>query len=198
MLIMWSLFRARDYLADFRLLPWNMPELRNFARNLPLRVMCYLGKCVYVERGADAAKRRRTLDKFAHLLERRELLLIFPEGGRSRSGTFDVAAVTYSVGELALATPGTKILCVYMRGRAQASWSNFPARGDVFDPRVTLLDPPAVEPGRRGARSVALAIGERLAAMEAAHFAELGALAAAPRAGADATPAGLRDARARG
>ena len=197
MLIMWALFSARDYLADFRLLPWNMPELRNFARNAPLRVMCYLGKCVYVERGADAAKRRRTLDKFTHLLERRELLLIFPEGGRSRSGAFDEAAVTYSVGELVLARPGTKILCVYMRGRAQATWSNFPARGDTFDPLVTLLDPPPVEPGRRGARTIAQAIGARLAGMEAQYFAELGPLAATPQSAKEqgATPhAPLQDA----
>jgi hypothetical protein len=166
MIIMWALGSFWTYLTEFRRLPWNMPEMRNFARNPVLRLMCYLGKCIYVERGGSLAARRETLDSFRHVLSLGDWALIFPEGGRSRTGRIDQENATYSVGELYLEVPDVKILCVYLRGEAQTTWGFFPKFGDRFRADARLLTPTTHGEGKRGARDVAREIIRELAAME--------------------------------
>lgn len=173
LVIMWALFPFSSYLRDFRRLPWNMPEARNFARNLWLRTMCYLGKCVYVTRGGALASRRATVETFKSLLSQGEWILIFPEGGRSRTGMVDPEVATYTVGELFLATPNARLLCVYARGEAQKTWGALPKRGDVFHLYATLVAAPealALGTGRRAAREVAQTITSTLVALEQKWF----------------------------
>src|SRR5690606_36873849 len=72
--------------TNFRLFPWNVPELSNFGTNLPIKIMCYLGKCVYVERRGSAESRKLTTEKLKYLLNNGQIVCLFPEGGRSRTG----------------------------------------------------------------------------------------------------------------
>src|SRR5262249_10167430 len=78
--------------------PWNTPERENFARTWPMRALVWLMKCIPVRRGGDRREVGFVLARIGWLLSRGEVALIFPEGGRSRTGRVDTAARTYGVG----------------------------------------------------------------------------------------------------
>ena len=90
------------------------------------------------------------LERLAYLLARGEVGLIFPEGGRSRSGRVDADAAAYGVGRLVKAVPGCRVLCVYLRGARQESWSDLPARGERFRVALAALEPKTDAAGLRG------------------------------------------------
>ena len=95
-----------------------------------------------------------------------ERVLVFPEGGRSRSGRVDLAQAAYGVGRLVRALPGCRVLCVYLRGARQETFSDLPARGDVFHVATTVLEPTSSERGLRGERDIARQIVGTLVALE--------------------------------
>src|SRR5690606_18124629 len=100
------------YFRHFRLLPWNVPEKANFSGTLLWNVTSFLGKCVYVQRGGPRHEVRRTLGRLVHLLRSGDVVSIFPEGGRSRTGRVDTENFAYGVGQLLLAVPEARVLCV--------------------------------------------------------------------------------------
>ena len=97
------------YVAHFAALPWNMPERDNFSRTWWLRIATYVMKCIPVERGGDRREIGRTVERFSYLLSRGDVGLIFPEGGRSRSGRVDLRGLHLRCrarGEVAARLPG--------------------------------------------------------------------------------------------
>lgn len=160
------------FLRHFRALPWNVPEERNFASTRLRRALAYVYKCVPVRRGGDRAGVAGTLERFIHLLARGEAGLLFPEGGRSRSGRVELESAAYGVGRIVKALPGCRVLCVYVRGEHQRSWSSVPERGERLHVRVDTLEPKSDHAGLRGSRDIARQINARLIEMEQAHFAE--------------------------
>jgi 1-acyl-sn-glycerol-3-phosphate acyltransferase len=165
-LVAWALGSPAWYLAHHAALPWNVPERRNFTGSLVSRVLVYLMKCVPVTRGGDRAEVAAVLGRLSHLLARGETLLLFPEGGRSRSGRVEEESATYGVGRLLGAVPGCRVLCVYLRGARQQSFSDLPARGERFHVRCATLRPASPSAGLRGARDVSRQIVRTLAALE--------------------------------
>jgi hypothetical protein len=162
----WAIGFGRDYLVDFGALPWNTPERVHFASTWWKRALAYVYKCVPVKRGSDRAEVARVLEKVRFLLARGETALVFPEGGRSRSGRVDVDAAAYGVGRLVTALPGCRVLCVYLRGAGQESWSDLPRRGERFHVAVSCLEPKSDQRGLRGSLDVARQITARLAELE--------------------------------
>lgn len=160
----------RDYLLDFGALPWNTPERVHFASNWWKRLLAYLYKCVPVTRGADRAEVAKVLDKVRFLMERGEVALVFPEGGRSRSGRVDVEAAAYGVGRIVNALPGCRVLCVYLRGEGQQDYSDLPRRGERFHVSVAAIEPKSDRSGLRGSLEVARQITAQLAEMERRYF----------------------------
>jgi 1-acyl-sn-glycerol-3-phosphate acyltransferase len=168
--VAWALGSPWLYLRRFAALPWNVPERRNFASSWLQRVLVYLMKCVPIERGSDRKAVGAVLDRLAYLLARGEAVLIFPEGGRSRTGRIDGQTQTYGVGRLAAEVPGCKVLCVYLRGASQETWSALPRRGERFAVQVEVLEPGDRTRGLRGSVELSRRILARLAAMEGAYF----------------------------
>ncbi len=166
----WALGGMGTYLRHFAWLPWNTPEEVNFASTWWKRALVYLLKCVPVKRGDDRAEVARVLDKVALLLGLGESVLIFPEGGRSRSGRVDEEAAAYGVGRLVNHVPGCRVFCVYLRGRRQETWGGSPRRGEIFDVRGSTLEPKTDHKGLRGSVEVSRQIVRRLADMERSHF----------------------------
>jgi len=115
-LIAWALGSPGWFLAHYGALPWNVPERRNFGGSLASRLLVYLMKCVPVTRGGDRAEVAGALGRLVHLLGRGEAVLVFPEGGRSRSGRVDVENATYGVGRMIGDLPRCRVLCIYLRG----------------------------------------------------------------------------------
>jgi 1-acyl-sn-glycerol-3-phosphate acyltransferase len=158
------------YITHFGALPWNTPERDNFSRTWWLRLAIWVMKCIPVERGGDRREVGRTLERFGWMLAQGDVGLIFPEGGRSRSGRIDAEAATYGVGRVVKSLPGCRVLCVYLRGERQASYSDAPARGERFRLLFAPLEPKTEHVGMRGSLAITRQILARLAALETEWF----------------------------
>ena len=166
----WALGSPGWYVRNYPALPWNTPERENFASTWWKRVLTWLMKCVPIVRGGDRGAVGATLNRLAYLMQQGEAVLVFPEGGRSRTGRVDAEAVTYGVGRLVKASPGCRVLCVYLRGESQETWTGLPARGERFHIQLECFEPKTDKKGMRGTLDLNDQILSRLQAMEAAHF----------------------------
>jgi len=170
-IIAWALGSAMSYVWDYAALPWNLPESQNFASNPLNRLLVYVMKCIPITRGSNLEEVGHALAKVAWLLERGETALVFPEGGRSRTGRVDADAVTYGAGRIVNALGGCRVLCVYLRGDHQETWSELAVRGERFRVLLDCFEPRSEKKGLRASLDVSRQILARLAALEARHFA---------------------------
>jgi 1-acyl-sn-glycerol-3-phosphate acyltransferase len=133
--------------------------------------MCYLGKCILLPNREDQSEIKIAMSKIRFLLENKQYILLFPEGTRSNTGRVDDQNFAYGSGELLQTVPGTKVLCVYMRGDHQTGKSKFPIRGEKFSISLKLIDPVTTEKGLRGSRDLSRQIVKTLVEMEQEYFA---------------------------
>ena len=169
-LIAYALGPPLWYVLHFSSLPWNIPDQANFAGTWIQRILSYVYKCVPIDRGGSREDVANTLTRFTYLLGRGEVGLIFPEGGRSRSGRVDVENAAYGVGRIVKNVPGCRVLCVYLRGRRQESYTNLPRRGDHLQTRLACIEPKTDHAGLRGSRDIARQILSQIAELEREHF----------------------------
>ena len=169
-LVAWALGSPGWFLAHYAALPWNVPERRNFTGSLLSRLLVYVMKCVPVTRGGDRREVGGVLGTLAYLLGRGEAVLVFPEGGRSRTGRVEVADAAYGVGRVIGALDGCRVLCVYLRGEHQDGLSDLPVRRERFRVRVATVRPASEERGMRRARDLARQVAGTLAQLERHHF----------------------------
>jgi len=167
-LIGWALASPVFYVRHFSRLPWNVPERSIFAANLPLLLGTYILKCIPIVRGGRRKDIAQTLARVVHVLRRGETALIFPEGRRSRSGRVELDAAEPGVGRVVRAVEGCRVLCVYLRGRRQTSFSKAPVRGDHFHVALRVVEPKSDERGLRASRGIARQITQTLVEMEEA------------------------------
>jgi 1-acyl-sn-glycerol-3-phosphate acyltransferase len=169
-LIAYALGSPLWYVLHFASLPWNVPDRNTFAAKPWQRVLTYVFKCLPIERGGPRTEIAGALARFVYVLRRGEVGLIFPEGGRSRTGRVDVENAAYGVGRIVKGVPGCRVLCVYLRGDAQHDYSGLPARGDTLRARIAWLEPKTDKSGLRGSLEVSRQILARLAELEREHF----------------------------
>lgn len=159
------------YLLHYRRFPWNLPERSNFNRNVADTILCYLMKCIPISRGGDRAEVKRTLEKCDHLLATGDAILVFPEGGRSRTGRIDMENFAYGVGRFVKNLDRMKIMCIYLRGDQQETWSSIPKPGDTFTMDVEVFEPRRLDyEGLKAQRDYAGQIIRQLARMEEGYF----------------------------
>jgi 1-acyl-sn-glycerol-3-phosphate acyltransferase len=169
-LIAWALGSPWWYFRHFDSLPWNVPERSIFAGTPVMRAMVYILKCLPIERGGKRSEVTGVLKKIAHVISRREVALIFPEAGRSRTGRVDVESAASGVGRVVRSLPRCQVLCVYLRGERQASYSGRPIRGERFHGALALIEPKTDHSGLRGSRDISQQVAARLADMEQEYF----------------------------
>lgn len=170
LLLLWALVPGWKCLWDSALMPWNLPDKTNFSGNIFIRTLCYFGRCLYVFRGGPREEIRRMLLKVQWLLGHGHSIMIFPEGGRSRTGRVDTENFSYGVGNIVQECPEVRVLCIFMRGKSQTSYSTFPARGEEFYFDMQMIRPRAEANGLRGAREIARQIVGTLAQLEGKYF----------------------------
>lgn len=173
-LVAWALGGSWWYVRHYQRMPWNLPERTNFAHNVVSRVGAWMAKCIPVTRGGRRDLVAGALGKIKYVLARGETALVFPEGGRSRSGRVEPETVTYGVGRILTAVPDCRTICVYLRGDRQEGWSAVPPRGDRFTVDFQVVEPRSEGSGLRQARDLARQIAEHLAHMEEQYFARRG------------------------
>lgn len=169
-LISWAMGSPFWFFLHFSALPWNVPERSNFAAATWQKLLIYALKCVPIERGGSRTEAAAVLARVAHLLRNGESVLIFPEAGRSRSGRVEVESAATGVGRVIRSVEGCRVLCVYLRGDHQESFSRIPARGERFHVAMSELEPKTDQHGLRGSRDLVRQVVRRLAEMEAEHF----------------------------
>lgn len=165
-------FSLVGHIIHYKRLAWNLPERSNFQSNIFLAVLCYLSKCIPVDRGGSREKMRQVLDQCIYLLRNRHTIMIFPEGGRSRTGRVDKENFSYGVGRFIQDVEDCKVMCIYLRGDKQHKYSLIPAWGDKFYAQMEVFQPtPVVQEGLRAQREYASQIIQKLAQMEETYFA---------------------------
>ena len=169
-MIAWALGSPWWYLRHFSSLPWNVPERSIFAGTAAMRAAVYVLKCLPIERGGSRAEVMRVLRKLAHVISNGEVALIFPEAGRSRTGRVNLESAAIGVGRVYRSVPRCQVLCVYLRGDRQVSYSGMPVRGEVFRGSLALIEPKTDQAGLRGSRDIAQQIVARLGALEQEYF----------------------------
>ena len=112
-------------------------------------------------------KTKKMLDKCMYLMRSGQNIMIFPEGGRSRTGRVDKEGFSYGVGRFVQDVEDCKIMCVYMRGDKQATYGFIPAWGEKFYAQMEVFTPErAAAGGLRAQREYAAQIIDKLAQME--------------------------------
>lgn len=170
-ILAYAMLPAWRYIFQYKLLPWNVPERMNFNRNPLVGLSCFLTKCIPVVRGGNRDAVRSAMGKCAYLLGKGENLMIFPEGTRSRDGRVNTAEFSYGTGRLFCGIPDCRVMCVYMRGDSQETYSNFPRYGETFTIAVEECRPETESRGLRGQRDCAAQIVKCLSEMEQRYFA---------------------------
>ena len=106
----------------------------------------------------------------SYLLGRGERALVFPEGGRSRRGQICTEHVAGGVGRIVGSVPGCRVLVVYLRGRQQQKWGDYPVKGDVLDVSLCCIEPKTDARGARRSRDISEQIVKQLTRMEREYF----------------------------
>ena len=167
----WAFAAPLRYFLQYRLLSWNLPAVENATRRFSWRVITYLSKCILINRLGDANHTGTLIEKVCYLLRAGELVMIFPEGTRSRTGRVEPQMVNYGIGRILDQLPDCQVLCVYLRGREQRAYSDFPKRGEVFDIDMQLIKPTTSQHGLRALRDLSLQVISKIKEMEQAYFA---------------------------
>lgn len=175
LVVSYGMLSFADHILHFRRVLWNLPERKNFQRNPFLALLCYLVKCLPVDRGGSREELQRLMEKCARVMGWGQSLLIFPEGGRSRTALINQENFSYGVGRFLDENSDCRVMCVYLRGDGQERYGMMPRRRERFTMVVEVFDPGVVEGGGlRRQREYARRIIERLAGMEAEYFARRG------------------------
>jgi len=132
--------------------------------------MIFLLKCIAITRGGSREGVASVLERIRYLLSKGETALLFPEAGRSRTGRVDEAAAAWGVGRVVGAVPRCRVLVVYLRGRKQTTWSDFPEKGDTIDVLISCIEPKSDARGVRRSLDLSRQVTRRLKQMEEDHF----------------------------
>jgi 1-acyl-sn-glycerol-3-phosphate acyltransferase len=169
-IIAWAINPWWRIALHFNELPWNTPERRNFAATWLSRILIYLAKCVPISRGGERTEVANVLTRITYLLSRGEVAVLFPEGGRSRTGRVSSDSLAWGVGRIVSALPTCRVVCVYLRGSTQETWGSIPNVGDSFYLDMECIEPKSDFRGARRSRDLANQIVTKLTNLERKYF----------------------------
>ena len=174
-LIIWALASNFWYLFNYRAFTWNVPAGDFFKKKLHYHAILYLTKCIFIDRKGSPAHKNAVLNLCRYLLAKGNIVLIFPEGQRSRDGRFDVNRLRFGTGKILTSLENARVLCVYIRSPLQKGFSNYPPRGSRFSLNMKLIQPNVDEPTKKQASIAAVKeIGGVIEQMENEFFAAHG------------------------
>ncbi len=134
----------------------------------------------FISRNASSstAKVRRRhknaiLNLCRYLLAKGNVVLVFPEGQRSRTGTFDIDRLRFGVGKILTSLKDPQVLCIYLRSDKQKKYTNYPPKGSRFTMKMKVIEPD-LNNGIKKQASIAVVkeIGQTIKAMEDEYFAQ--------------------------
>ena len=158
------------HLFKFSQLAWHLPEKSNFAHNFKWRTLCYLGKCIPVIRSGSREETKRVMQKMLYVLDRGDVISIFPEGTRSRSGLIDDENFSYGVGQILKHYDHSRILCIYMRDKNDGGFAKFPKKDADYYFKLEMFNPTSELKGNRKAKDLSTQVVKKLKEMEDQFF----------------------------
>jgi hypothetical protein len=168
--IIWALGSNAWYLRNFRTLSWNLPAQDFFGSRMLFRAIGLFSKCIFLDRKGSRGHKHQIFGICRHLLSQGEVLTIFPEGRRSRTGRFERKDLAPGVGRLVAEVARCRVLCLYLRADRQLTFSAAPPRGSRFSLDLVTLDFDEEERSRERAGRILEEIGATIAAQEARFF----------------------------
>ena len=170
-LITWAIGSGPWYVMNFKRFSWNLPAGDFFKKKAFHRFVGLIAKCIFIYRNGSKEHKQSVIDLCTQLVRNGEVVTIFPEGKRSRTGRFDPDALTYGVGKIVTGLGGhCRVFCVYLRGDMQKTFSNYPPRNSRFHMGTRLIHVRTSKGGREGYAEVVSKVGSNLKAMEDAYF----------------------------
>lgn len=158
------------YFLNFSSFPWNLPEKSNYYHKPLWRIFCYLGKCIPVQRMTGAANTKKTMAQIQYVLSRGDVISIFPEGTRSRTGIIDDQNFSYGTGEILKNMKLATVICIYLRGSRNGGFANFPDKNELFHIEIESFNPVSEYTGLRKVKDLSTQIIHQLKNMEAKYF----------------------------
>ena len=170
-LIIWALASNFWYFFNYKAFTWNVPAGDFFKKKLHYHAVLYLTKCIFIDRKGSPAHKNAVLNLCRYLLAKGNVVLIFPEGERSRSGVFDVDRLRFGVGKIVTSLDCARVLCIHLRGDKQKGFSNYPQKNSRFKLSMSLIEP-TFDPSSRKQSSIAVVkqIGSEIKRMEIAYL----------------------------
>lgn len=171
-ILIWAFGSNIWYLFNYRAFMWNIPAGDFFKKKLVYHAVLYLTKCIFIDRKGSPAHKNAVLDLCRYLLEKGNVVLIFPEGQRSRTGLFDGERLRFGAGKILTALDSPQVLCVHIRSPLQKSYSNYPPKGSRFQIQLKLISPDISEEisPKRASIEAVRQIGAEISKMEEAFF----------------------------
>ena len=170
MLIIWALGSNWWYFWNYRYFSWNLPAGEVFKKKFYFRYVFYWGKCIFIHRDGSKEHKDEVISMAHDLVKQGQVLTVFPEGRRSRTGRFEVDHITLGVGKIIQTLGECYVLCLYLRGDKQAGHSNYPPRGSVFRPLIKLIKVKADENNRRAYVEISNEISKNIQELENHYF----------------------------
>jgi len=174
-LIIWALASNFWYVSNYEAFTWNLPAGDFFKKKLRYHATLYLTKCIFLDRKGSAAHKNAVLNLCRHLLEKGNVVLIFPEGQRSRTGIFDNERLRFGVGKIISSLENAQVLCIYLRSDKQETFSNYPPKNSTFKLKMRVIEPQVNKEEKKKSSIEAVGeIGATIKQMEEEFFAEIG------------------------
>ncbi len=171
-LMHWGLGSGSWYFFNFSKFSWNLPAGDFFKKKLFHRFMGAVSKCLFIHRDGSKEHKQSVMNMCTQLVQNGEVVTLFPEGRRSRTGRFDPDKLTYGVGKMVMDLGGScQVLCCYVRGNKQDSYSNYPPKGSRIHFDLELIQARSVLNGREAYQEIVERIGGVIKRMEDQHFA---------------------------
>jgi 1-acyl-sn-glycerol-3-phosphate acyltransferase len=171
-LIIWALASNFWYLFNYKAFTWNVPAGDFFKKKLHYHAVLYLTKCIFLDRKGSPAHKNAVLILCRYLLAKGNIVLIFPEGQRSRDGRFDSGRLRFGTGKILTSLENARVLCTYLRSPLQTGFSNYPPKGSHFDLRMKVIQPSVEGSSKKLASITAVKeIGAVIEKMETEFFA---------------------------
>ncbi|MEO6655452.1 MAG: lysophospholipid acyltransferase family protein [Pyrinomonadaceae bacterium] len=140
-IIIWALASNFWYLFNYKAFTWNVPAGDFFKKKLHYHVILYLTKCIFIDRQGSPAHKNAVLNLCRYLLAKGNVVLIFPEGQRSRDGRFDIDRLRFGTGKILTSLENARVLCIYLRSPSQKAFSNYPPKGSRFSLNMKVIEP---------------------------------------------------------
>lgn len=170
-LMHWAFGSGLWYFFNFSKFSWNLPAGDFFKKKFFHRFMGAISKCLFIHRDGSKEHKDSVARMCIQLVRDGEIVTVFPEGKRSRTGRFDPEKLTYGVGKMVMELGGScRVLCAYVRAEDQDNYSNYPPKGSQIHFDMQLIQARSAKEGRDAYQEIVDQVGRTIKRMEDRFF----------------------------